>query len=226
MRRTGHESGHALGHLSALALLLCLPLLAGCGVRGSGVMATETRPVSGFSAVTVSGSGDVRIEHTGKESLTVEAEDNLLPLLETYVDGDTLVLRVRPNTSISPTRTIRYRVTVARLDAASVSGSGSIHAAGIDSERFKSSISGSGSVTLAGRTKQIAFDISGSGSYDAGRLEARTGRVSISGSGSAVVNAAEELDVSISGSGSVDVVGKPWVEQHISGSGRVSRWRG
>ena len=216
-------AGYVPRPLPALFLASSLALLAGCGVRGSGVMATETRPVSGFSEVALSGSGDVHIAQTGQESLTIEAEDNLLPLLETYVDGSTLVLRVRPNTSIRPTRTIRYRVTVAQLDGASISGSGSIRAEGVDSQRFRSSISGSGSATLAGRARAIDLSISGSGSYDASRLEAETGRFSISGSGSGVVNASEELDVSISGSGSIEVVGKPWVEQHISGSGRVSR---
>jgi Putative auto-transporter adhesin, head GIN domain len=216
-------SGHAPGHLSALALAVYLPLLAGCGVRGSGVMATQTRDVSGFSEISLSGSGEVLVEQTGRESLTIEAEDNLLPLLETYVDGDTLVLRTRPDTSISPTRTIRYRITVARLDAARISGSGSLRAAGLDSDRFTTSISGSGSMTLAGKAKAIDLSISGSGSYDAADLVSQTGRVSISGSGSGVVNTSEELEVAISGSGSIEVIGKPWVDQHISGSGRITR---
>jgi hypothetical protein len=209
--------------LVALALASSVALLAGCGVRGSGVMASETRNVSGFSAVSLSGSGDVRIEQTGQESLTIEAEDNLLPLLETYVDDGTLVLRTRPNTSIRPTRTIRYRITVARLDSANISGSGSLRATGVDSDRFTTSISGSGSMTLTGKAKAIDLSISGSGSYDAANLVSQTGRISISGSGSGVVNTSEELEVAISGSGSIEVVGKPWVEQHISGSGRVSR---
>ena len=223
--RTPHAFRHPLRfhHLAAFTLTGLLPLLAGCGVRGSGVMATETRHVSGFSRIALSGSGDVRIEQTGRESLTVEAEDNLLPLLETYVDGDTLVLRTRPNTSIRPTRTIRYRITVARLEAASISGSGSLRAEGVDSDRFTTSISGSGSMTLTGKAKAIDLSISGSGSYDAANLVSQTGRVSISGSGSGVVNTSEELEVAISGSGSVEVIGKPWVDQHISGSGRVSR---
>ena len=210
----------------ALALASSLLLLAGCGgVRGSGVMASETRPVSGFSEVALSGTGDVHIAQSGQESLTIEAEDNLLPLLETFVDQGRLTLRTKPGVSISPTRTIRYRITVARLDAASISGSGKIVAEGVDSDRFTTSISGSGSMTLAGKAKAIDLSISGSGSYDASNLVSRTGRVSISGSGSGVVNASEELDVAISGSGSVEVLGKPYVEQHISGSGRVSMRR-
>jgi hypothetical protein len=217
---------YAFRHLPTLALASSLALVAGCGgVRGSGVMASETRSVSGFSEVALSGTGDVRIAQTGQESLTIEAEDNLLPLLETFVEDGRLTLRTRPGVNIRPTRTIRYRITVARLDAASISGSGSVRAEGVDSERLASSISGSGSVTLAGRARAIDLSISGSGYYDAERLEAKTARVSISGSGSGLVNVSEELDVAISGSGSVEVLGKPSVDQRISGSGRVSMRR-
>ena len=221
-----NRAGLTLRRVLLLGLASVAPLLAGCGVRGSGVVATETRGVSGFSEITLSGSGDVHVVQSGHESLTVEAEDNLLPLLETYVDGGTLVLRTKPGASIRPTRPIRYRVTVARLDAVAVSGSGNVRAEGVDSDRFTASISGSGSMALAGQAKDVALSISGSGSYDAENLAARTARVSISGSGSGVVNTSDELEVAISGSGSVEVIGKPSVDQHISGSGRVSRRRG
>src|SRR5215212_8679511 len=92
---------HAFRHLPTLALASSLALVAGCGgVRGSGVMASETRSVSGFSEVALSGTGDVRIAQSGQESLTIEAEDNLLPLLETFVEDGRLTLRTRPGVDI------------------------------------------------------------------------------------------------------------------------------
>ncbi|MGB5817698.1 MAG: hypothetical protein WBI27_21110, partial [Thermoanaerobaculia bacterium] len=53
----------------------------GAIVVGSGVTVTETRAVSGISGVSISGVGLLIIEQTGSESLTVTAEENILPLL-------------------------------------------------------------------------------------------------------------------------------------------------
>ena len=52
--------------------------LAGCGqferIKGSGTIKTETRLVQGFTAVDLSGTGDVVIEQTGTESLTISTD--------------------------------------------------------------------------------------------------------------------------------------------------------
>ena len=54
-------------------------------VVGSGTAATESRSVSDFRGVSVSGVGQVILENTGTESLTITAEDNIMPLLESEV---------------------------------------------------------------------------------------------------------------------------------------------
>jgi Putative auto-transporter adhesin, head GIN domain len=61
--------------------------------QGFGQIGNESRQVSGFSKVELNGSGELTIEQTGTESLTISAEDNLLPKLSSEVSGDTLVLR-------------------------------------------------------------------------------------------------------------------------------------
>ena len=97
----------------ALALCLALLLLAACSAtRGSGQLATSQREVTGFTKVELTGQGDVIIEQTGSDSLTISAEDNLLPLLTSDISGDTLVLGTKPNTSIVTTKPITYSVTV------------------------------------------------------------------------------------------------------------------
>src|SRR5689334_15816439 len=118
---------------TGLALLACAtvgPLLAGCSatptVRGNGVSATEMRQVVGFSSVDLAGIGQVRIEQTGSESVTIEAEANLLPLLVTTVDNGRLTLATKDNVNVRPTRPVVFHVTVARLQAVSVSGSGDV----------------------------------------------------------------------------------------------------
>ena len=197
-------------------------LVASCSMAtGSGTPATENRPVSGFSNVELSGSGELIIEQTGTESLTIEADDNLLPLLTSEVSGDTLHLGVRPNTSLRPRTPIIYRLTVSQLAGLELSGSSAVTASKIQADRLRVEISGSGRITVTGDVVDQELEISGSGEYRADQLLSRTLRARISGSGNADVNVTESLDVEISGSGSLTYQGDPRVSQQISGSGEL-----
>ncbi len=191
------------------------------GERSSGRMAIEARDVSGFDEIDLSGSGRVLIAVTGTESLTVEAADNILPLLTTEVRNGRLELGARR--SISPAREIVYTITVVSLEAVTVSGSGSVTATGIDASGFDVEISGSGTVVAEGVSENLDLTISGSGVFEGEDLVSATGTVSVSGSGNAVVNVNDDLDVKVSGSGSVKYLGDPSVSVSISGSGDVSK---
>jgi hypothetical protein len=208
---------------SACVVLLSL-VVGACsivGERGSGTMATETRDVNGFDEIDLSGSGTVLVAVTGAESLTVEAEDNILSLLTTEVRNGTLVLGTKQN--ISPTREIVYTITVVSLEAVTVSGSGSVTATNIDADAFNVHISGSGTVMPEGVSESLDLSISGSGVFEGEALLSATGTVSVSGSGDAVVNVTDDLDVKVSGSGNVEYFGDPGVSVSISGSGNVSK---
>jgi hypothetical protein len=100
----------------AVPALLAVLLLAGCTItRGSGQVSSESRQVSGFSKVELSGSGELKIEQTGTESLTISAEANVLPKIGSEVSGGTLMLGAKSNTKIIPTKPISYSLTVKDL---------------------------------------------------------------------------------------------------------------
>src|SRR5262245_33803264 len=95
-------------------------MVAGCnfdinfnnGIQGSGKRVSEPRNVSGFREVVLKGSGNLNIEVTGTESLTIEADDNLLPYLTSDVSGNRLTLGTKDNTNVSPSKEITYTLTV------------------------------------------------------------------------------------------------------------------
>jgi hypothetical protein len=211
-------------------------------VRGSGDLITETKEVSNFDSIALSGSGEVIITQGGGESLTIETDDNVMEHVKAEVRGGTLELGYEEGLNlISPTRLI-FRVGVNDLSELSISGSGDIEADNLDTDRLKmtvsgsgdvqidnltadeveAKISGSGEIDLAGEAPDQDLTISGSGKYRAGDLRGENVKVKISGSGDATVWATDSLDANISGSGSVDYYGRPSINMSGSGSGNIN----
>jgi hypothetical protein len=195
----------------------------GPSVSGSGHVITETRNVSGFSGVSLEGSGRVVIEQGDGESVTVTADDNLLNYVETDVRGSTLVLGQKSGVRLSPSKDVVFKVTVRKLDALDISGSGFAEAKGLQGAKMKIDISGSGEVSAEGADDDLDINISGSGRFRGDGLKIKRTRVDISGSGSAVVASSETLNAIVSGSGSIEYVGDPQIHQNISGSGSVRK---
>jgi hypothetical protein len=193
-----------------------------CTIEGSGNVESESRDVSGFDEVELRGVGNLSIRQTGSESLSVEAEDNVLPKITTKVVNGRLILSPEPDTSIQTTEPINYELTVKDLRALKVSGSGDVEARGIGTDNLGIDIGGSGDVKISGRADSQEVSISGSGDYRAKDLQSKEAKVDVSGSGSAIVNASKALEAKVSGAGSVEYVGDPTVEEDVSGAGRVS----
>jgi hypothetical protein len=209
-------------------------------VRGSGDIGTEERDVSGFSKVYLSGVGNLIITQGEKESLVIEADDNIIPLISTDVFGDKLNISIARGYSFIPTVKIKYYLTVINLDSVSISGAGEINCDDLSTDKLEFNISGAGDIdfninaesveitssgagdiNLTGKVDSQDVDISGVGKYNAEELESRECRISVSGAGTATVNVSEELDIEISGVGNVYYVGNPHVTQNISGLGSI-----
>jgi Putative auto-transporter adhesin, head GIN domain len=191
-------------------------------IKGSGTPKTEVRPVDKFTAIRLSVSGNLVIERTGTESLTVTADDNLVSLFTSEVKDSTLDLSVAKGKSLSGKRPV-YRVTVSELQKLDVSGSGTVDATKLDGDALSMSISGSGTGNLAGRVDDLTVSISGSGSFNGAELKAKRAKVVVSGSGEVTVNASDELDAKVSGSGSIWYVGSPKLTPSVSGSGSIKK---
>ena len=66
-----------------------------------------------------------------------------------------------------------FRLTVAELDALSVTGAAAAEIRGLDADRFAVRIDGAAVVTAAGRADEQDVFLSGVGSYDARALDSR-----------------------------------------------------
>src|SRR5947207_3116131 len=93
-------------------------------IQGSGNLKKETREVGNFSGIESRGSMNVIITYGSSNQITVEADDNLLPLIETKVDGKNLVVKSKDKTGFSTKNKITVNVQMKTIDKLAVSGSG------------------------------------------------------------------------------------------------------
>lgn len=210
-------------------------------VEGSGTAATEDRAIGEVTEVELAGTGNLVITVGEVPSLTVTADDNILPLIETETTGRKLTLSIHSGYTIRTKTPITYTLTVAKLTKLSVSGSGSAKVAnltgdtlsvrvsgsgkanlnGIECHTLNLNLSGSGTAVVSGTAEKVISRVSGSGEIDAGSLKAKAGEVQVSGSGNVSVWTTDQLKLRVSGSGQVTYKGTPQLEQKITGSGRV-----
>jgi hypothetical protein len=193
----------------------------GRGDNSHGPVTKESRDVSGFDGVELRGVGNLFIEQTGRESLTVEAEKAVVPELTTRVVDGRLIIGPESESATHTTGPINYHLTVRDLNSLEVMGTANAEATGIETESLMVTISGAGNVSMVGRANEQTVDISGTGTYLAENLTSTEVNIVVAGAGSAVVNAREMLHAEISGVGSVEYVGDPRIQQTVSGAGQV-----
>jgi predicted small secreted protein len=219
--------------LSSTVVALTALILSGCGmmvVQGSGDVKTETRQVSGFNRVALHGMGEVILTQGESESLEIEADDNIIPYIATYVTGDTLHIGFRSDMAMSvwPTRPIKFYLTMKDVSGLTVSGSGGIQADQISSSDLALRVSGSGDMRI-GQLKTGYLDniISGSGDIVIDDLQTDLVDTTISGSGECYLNGqAETQKLRVSGSGGYQAfdLESQTLQVGVSGSGSVNVW--
>ena len=212
-------------------------------VQGSGTSANETRSVAEFQTIALSGSMDLVVRQGALLSVQVQADDNLLPLLETVVEGNGLQVRWKKGQSIYTRAKVLVTVVVPKLTGLAVAGSGDVRLGAFSTPTLQLSLSGSGNASLEalttddlgirisgsgdvsgkGTAAKLKVSIAGSGDVRLADLRGDDVTVSIAGSGNAAVNAQKTLQVSIAGSGDVTYTGNAQVKSSVAGSGSVRR---
>jgi hypothetical protein len=191
----------------------------GADIQGSGIPATESRDVAGFSRVTLRGVGHLVVEPGAAPALTVSADDNILALVTAEVYGDELVLGTLPDQTFASANPIVFNLTVVDLEALAVLGAAGAEVRGLDAERFALQIEGAAAVTAAGRVHEQQIVLNGVARYDGRQLDSRAARVELGGVSEAVVRVRERLEGHVDAQSRVEYIGQPTM--NVTGSGSV-----
>jgi hypothetical protein len=228
---------------AAMLLLFSCHYMGGKRVRGNGVVSKEQRSVTGFTGVETHGSIDIMVSQ-GPFKIEVEADQNILPYIETEVENGRLKVRFKNDIWLQHYDEARVYVTAPDLRDFEIHGSGNINSQGqikdnmgmttrisgsgditleINTPKINTETHGSGNTMLRGETRDLSSLISGSGNVRAGDLKAENVKVSVHGSGDTDVFASSSLDVTVSGSGDIRYKGNPTMSTEIHGSGSVKK---
>lgn len=211
-------------------LALSLTFITGChgvhfggGVAGSGVRKTEKRVVSDFKKIEVGGGFEVEVVAQQKEqTLELEGDDNILPLIETEVRNGTLY--VESKKSFNTKKAIHLKISAADVQAMGISGACKTSVKNIKADRFELDVSGASNVTVQGEAASLKIDSSGASEIDTEKLTARSVNVSTSGAGTTRVFASEEISADASGASKIIYSGDPKVvNKKDSGASSVTK---
>jgi hypothetical protein len=215
-------------------------------IRGSGVMVTETRTLDEFTGLSLNYPVEITIRQGEPQSVSIEAEDNLLPQLVTRVSGGTLHIESQNlaySQRVYPTQPVRIEITVKDLVKLDCSTAAAVTVVNLKTQNLRASISGAGHLALNelslgslnmdlsgamnveanGTVDDLTLNISGVGGFEGPNLSAQTADVNVSGLGGATIWVVRQLTANISGVGSVNYYGSPQVTKQVSGVGSIDK---
>ena len=211
-------------------------------VNGSGKVVTEEREAGYFNAIKVSTGIDVYLTQGNKESIKVEADDNLHEYIKTEIDGNTL--KVYSKANIRSAEAKKVYVTIKDVEELSASSAGdligetliksdelslSVSSAGdikinVEVNKLKCRISSSGDINIEGVADELEADLSSAGDLKAYDLKTRIADVSTSSAGDARITVTEELRARASSAGDIYYQGNPkQVNAHSSSAGGIHK---
>jgi hypothetical protein len=213
----------ALGGLAAGGAALILEADDGSS-RPMAVTAPQALDLADVDSISIIGPPNVVITRGDASAVRSEGPSEAVARYETVVENGRLIIRPVARGFNWPRRSsVTFFVTLPRLDALSLDGSGDVRVDRIESESFIGTISGSGELAIAAmQVGEADFTILGSGELSAVG-SARESRVSIAGSGDIRANGlrSERAEISIAGSGDVALTVDDAADIRIMGSGDV-----
>ena len=209
-------------------------------IRGNHNVVKQERTAGSFSGIRVSTGIDVFLKQGDKESISVEADENLQEYIKTEIKGD--ILNIYSDAYIRDAEKENVYVTIRELKSLKTSSAGNItgqtpfkveelelsaSSAGdikleVRAKNIKADISSSGNITIDGTADMLEADLSSAGDLNAYELLVREADVSVSSAGDADINVSEKLTARASSAGDINYRGNPkYIDSHSSSAGGI-----
>ncbi|MFV8783090.1 GIN domain-containing protein [Microbulbifer sp. SA54] len=202
------------------ALLAAFIMLVAGVAQADGASNSSSRsfPLEGFTAIALKGSSDLVVVQGDHFAVTASGPEDAMQFAKAVVDGDTLKLSVEAEkkflfgvVTVSSEPEVRFQVTLPKISALRVTGSGEASADALESERLELSVTGSGVIRIDRvAAEELDTAVTGSGDLLVGTVLAVRGAAGITGSGDLRIDnfVGEQLAAQIKGSGDMVIGGK------------------
>jgi len=215
-------------------------------IQGYGPVMYEIRELEDFTAVSNTESFEVRVTLSDTFGVEVEAQENLMNIIETYVSGSTLIVKTKNETCISSAAPVVVYVSLPELEEVRNTGSGRLSADRIDTYQFECVNTGSGRISIdsifadeaslknsgsgqlfvtASYVDEMHMTQTGSGTVDAGIIYgADDFSINHTSSGKVYGTLLDgvEVDARLTGSGRIELIGDAVVADYsLSSSGKI-----
>ncbi len=191
-------------------LIIISVSLAGCftsSIKGSGNSVTEERKIDYVSKIEVNGNFNIEITSGEVSSLKIDAEDNIIPIIETKVEDEKLTIKLKEK--ITNLREINIKISVHDLVELDSEGKSYINVKGLNTDELELSGDGEGEISIEGKADYLKVTLEGDGKLLAKDLQTKSATVNIYGEAKAEINARKSLKAKVKGEGSIDYYGNP-----------------
>jgi hypothetical protein len=211
--------------------------------EGNGKLKKEDRVMNGFNKIHIEGVFNVTLIQSGEEALSVESDENLLPLVITKVHDSILDIKLKDNISIKNPKKINVRVHLKNVNNILMKGVGMLRSAGtlnlkelklenegvgataltLNVKKLDVKTESVGTLTLNGTALDVTINQNGVGLLKAAGLKANNLSLETKGIGASEVYAVYQMKIESEGLGSVSYKGDP-VKKSIrsKGLGKIS----
>lgn len=232
---------HSLVYICCMAALV-FTSCKGKTVQGDGNVISHEIPIEIYSEIKVEGAIDIVYNAKPDEAayLRIEADDNIIPLIDVKIKGRALTVKARE--SINPSRFVLYTNSpslkyIESKGASNINlqgaiagdefkiemkGTGNFTAENLVYDKAEFQLMGAGNMEMAGQVHKAKIEISGTGDVKATKLVANEMESNIRGSGNIDLQALDKLSIEIKGKGTVAYKGNPQItKQNVKGAGIV-----
>ena len=197
---------------TALALAVSLTLAA-CSIGsspnivGSGHAATDQRAVESFTKVRVNSAIAATVIVGSDISVTVTADDNILPQVTTNVTAGRLDVSLQGSLNIKTP--VSVAITMPSIESVEATSAATVTVTGVNGDSLSASATSAGSIVARGDANSIDVSADSAGQADLGGVPAQDATARVGSGARATVNAQISVSGSVDAGGVLRVEGSP-----------------
>ncbi len=228
MRSRAPRRAHPPRALALVAVLVLVPVLAGCGpsspagsgaspVVGEGDVQTDARELPAFDRVSANAGMKVIIGVGDESTVAVQAQPNLLPLIKTEVVDGQLIVTI-PSPGVTATEPMSLSVRAPELASVALSGGAQgflEHTGG----PLNLDVSGGAVITAIGTTPVLTLSAAAGGRAMLQELTATNAKITMNDGSTAELTVTGTLTGTADGGASVVLTTKPASVSVVTTSG-------